>query len=132
MGLQERLASVANRSTLRLTHCGRKTGRRYEVTIWFLAATDTIYLATMNRERQWVRNVIKTPRVRLRINGEEFEGTVRLLTAEKEKRRVYDLLTDKYWVMWLLDAAAWLVGRSPRQGKMDLGRGGFFRVLLDR
>ena len=130
--LHDRLASVADTSTLRLTHYGRKTGRRYEVTIWFLVDKDRIYLTTMNRHRQWVRNAMKTPHIRLRIGGEEFEGTIGSLTGDKEMRHVYELLTRKYWAMWLLDWAAWLVGRDPRRGKMDLGRGGFFQVQLDR
>jgi deazaflavin-dependent oxidoreductase (nitroreductase family) len=59
----EQLAQVAGRSTLRLTHCGRKTGKAYEVTIWFVVEDEGLYLATMNARRQWVRNIAKTPRV---------------------------------------------------------------------
>jgi deazaflavin-dependent oxidoreductase (nitroreductase family) len=128
--LSDRLARVADRSTMRLTHYGRKSGKPYEVTIWFVVDGDTMYLTTMNRERQWVRNVGKTPRVGVRIGPERFEGTVTPVAAQPTLHKVYDLLTRKYWVMWLLDWAGALVGRNPRQGKMDLGRGGFFRVEL--
>jgi len=126
--LSDRLARVAHRSTLRLTHYGRKTGRPYHVTVWFAVDGDSIYLTTMNRGRQWVRNAMKTPRVQLQIGAESVDGTIAPVTELTEKRRVYALLSRKYWVMWLLDRVAALVGQNPRRGAMDLGRGGFFRV----
>ena len=61
--LVDRLAAIASRSTCRLTHRGRKTGRPYQVTIWFVVDGDTVYLATANATRQWVRNVRATPAV---------------------------------------------------------------------
>ena len=36
----ERLRQVGDRQTLRLTHYGRKSGRPYEVTIWYLLDGD--------------------------------------------------------------------------------------------
>lgn len=128
--LSDRLARIADRSTLHLTHYGRKSGKPYEVTIWFAVDGETMYLTTMNRSRQWVRNVTHTPRVQLQVGSDSFEGTVTPVTAVAEKRHVYDLLTGKYWVMWLLDQITSLVGRDARRGTMDLGRGGFFRVQL--
>jgi len=49
----DRLAQVANASTLRLTHYGRRSGKPYEVTIWFMVEGETVYFATANRKRQW-------------------------------------------------------------------------------
>jgi hypothetical protein len=48
----DRLAAVADRSTLRLTHHGRRSGTPYAVTIWFMVERDTVYLVTANRARQ--------------------------------------------------------------------------------
>ena len=50
--LADRLSRLASRSTLRLTHYGRRSGKPYEVTIWFLVEDDAVYLATANRQRQ--------------------------------------------------------------------------------
>ena len=47
--LADRLARVANASTLRLTHYGRRSGMPYEVTIWFMVEGATVCLATANR-----------------------------------------------------------------------------------
>lgn len=129
--LSERLAAVADRSTLRLTHHGRSSGKAYVVTIWFVVDGDTVYLATMNRGRQWVRNILKKPRVRLDIGGEHFDGDVTQLTGSKQMVTAYDLLARKYWAMWLLDWIATLTWRNPRNAKkFDPGRGAFFAVSL--
>jgi hypothetical protein len=39
------LKSFAGRQTLSLTHYGRKAGKPYSVTIWFIVNGDKIYLA---------------------------------------------------------------------------------------
>ena len=44
--LADRLAPVANTSTLRLTHYGRRSGTPYGVTIWFLVEGEAVCLAT--------------------------------------------------------------------------------------
>ena len=59
--LADRLAQVANASTLHLTHYGRRSGTAYEVAIWFMVEGETVYLATANRKRQWPRNVAVRP-----------------------------------------------------------------------
>jgi deazaflavin-dependent oxidoreductase (nitroreductase family) len=129
--LAERLARVSDRSTLRLTHRGRKSGKAYVVTIWFVVDEETVYLGTMNRERQWVRNVLQTPRVRLDMGGEHFDGDVTPITAHKKMVAAYDLFARKYWVMWALDWMAALVRRNPRTTKdYDFGSAAFFRVEL--
>lgn len=130
--LSQRLAAVANRSTLRLTHHGRKTGKPYDVTIWFMVDGDTMYLPTMNVGRQWARNVCVKPKVRLQVGGEKFVGSVTRVPDRKEMLHVYELVTHKYWIPWILDLFAALVGRDPRKKGLDLGRGGFFRVKIDK
>lgn len=93
-----RLNRVARRSTVRLTHYGRKSGKAYEVTIWFMVDGDKVYLGTANVGRQWVRNVKKTPRVRLSIGGEVFDGEARFLTDLAELQHVKALMRRKYWI----------------------------------
>ena len=58
-----RLRRVATRQTTTLTHYGRKTGKPHEVTIWFVLDGDKLYISTANVNRQWVRNVQKTPKI---------------------------------------------------------------------
>src|SRR5262245_37770261 len=97
--LAERLSRVAGRQTLRLTHYGRKSGKPYEVTIWFVVDGDTVYLPTSNVGRQWVQNARRTPRVEMAIGSERFNGTARFLTQAREKERVQAMVARKYWIV---------------------------------
>jgi deazaflavin-dependent oxidoreductase (nitroreductase family) len=105
--LTDRLKCVGSRQTLRLTHYGRKSGKAYQVTIWFVVSEETVYLATANLNRQWVRNVKKTPRVSLSIAGQTFEGQALFLDEAADRDRVMSLFVRKYWMFF----PAFLLGR---------------------
>jgi deazaflavin-dependent oxidoreductase (nitroreductase family) len=92
------LRGFAHRQTLTLTHYGRKTGKPYNVTIWFIVNGERVFLATANRNRQWVRNVQKTPRVKLTIAGEAFDADARFIKDLAEHERVLGLVRQKYWM----------------------------------
>ena len=93
-----RLRRVAGKQTTRLTHYGRKTGKPYEVTIWFVLDGDALYIGTANVKRQWVRNVQKTPKIKLSIGNEIFEGNARFLTDRAEHERAMAAIRRKYWM----------------------------------
>jgi deazaflavin-dependent oxidoreductase (nitroreductase family) len=97
MTLRDRLARLADRSTLRLTHNGRRSGKPYEVTVWFMVEGEVVYLVTANRERQWVRNVSVNPSVGLHIGDETFGGRAEPITAPAVIDHVTDLMVAKYW-----------------------------------
>lgn len=113
-----RIARVASRSTCRLTHYGRTTGRPHQVTIWFLPDGDRIYLSTMNMQRHWTRNVQANPRVVLQIGDERLEGTAREVTGADEMAHVARLMKRKYL---LARPYLWIKKRPD----------GAFRVELD-
>ena len=125
-GLADRLKRVAGRQTLRLTHYGRKSGKSYEVTIWFAIDGAKVYLPTASITRQWVKNVRKTPRVRMSVGGEQFAGKARFLTDGRERQHVQAMVARKYWMFLPVMA----VGR----GLMALGiirdDTGFFEVTV--
>ena len=93
-----RLKRVAAKQTLILTHYGRKSGKPYNVTIWFVVDGDKVYIGTANVQRQWVRNVQKTPQVRLSIGGEAFDGTARFLDGQAEHEHAMAVIRRKYWM----------------------------------
>ncbi len=103
--LAERLARVQSKLTTVLTHYGRKSGKPYRVTIWFMANGDHAYLSTMNMKRQWVANVLANHKVSLRIRDELFEGELTQVTDPQEMRRVVKLMKRKYPItlpyLWL-------------------------------
>jgi deazaflavin-dependent oxidoreductase (nitroreductase family) len=89
---------IAREPRCRLTHYGRKSGQPHEVTIWFLVDGEAVYLVTGDRRRQWVRNVLAHPAVRLRIRDETFAGEATPVTEPAEMTRVVELLKRKYWL----------------------------------
>jgi deazaflavin-dependent oxidoreductase (nitroreductase family) len=93
-----RLKKVAGKQTTTLTHYGRKTGKRHEVTIWFVLDGYKLYIGTANVNRQWVCNVQKTPKIRLSIAGETFQGNARFLTDRAEHERAMVAIRRKYWM----------------------------------
>src|SRR5437667_2219734 len=92
------LQKVAGKQTTRLTHYGRKTGKPHEVTIWFVLDADKLYIGTANVNRQWVRNVQKTPKIRLSIGGETFEGNGRFLADRAEHERAMAAIRRSNWM----------------------------------
>ena len=94
----KRLKRIAGKLTTTLTHYGRKTGKPHEVTIWFVLDDDKLYIGTASVNRQWVRNVQKTPNIRLSIGGETFEGDARFLTERAEHERAMADIRQKYWM----------------------------------
>jgi deazaflavin-dependent oxidoreductase (nitroreductase family) len=93
-----RLKAAAGRQTVRLTHYGRKTGKPYKVTIWFVVDGDRVYIGTANVNRQWVRNIQKTPRIKLAVGDQVFEGEARFLTDRAEHQRAMAAIRRKYWM----------------------------------
>jgi deazaflavin-dependent oxidoreductase (nitroreductase family) len=93
----DRLRRAGDRQTLQLTHYGRKTGKPYQVTIWYLVGDDKLYLVSANANRNWVRNVKVRPAISIRIGNEVFNGNVRVITAPEEREKVNALVERKYW-----------------------------------
>jgi deazaflavin-dependent oxidoreductase (nitroreductase family) len=93
----ERLHRAGDKQTLKLTHYGRKTGKPYEVVIWYLVDGDKLYLVSANANRNWVRNVKARPAISLRIGDQVFNGEVRVITDPDEREKVNALVERKYW-----------------------------------
>lgn len=125
-GTLPRLKRVAGKKTVKLTHYGRKTGKPYQVTIWFVSHGDVIYIGTANVNRQWVRNVQTTSKVKVSIGAETFDGSARFLTDRVEHRRAQSLIARKYWMFSPLLAA----GRILTSLGLVRDKTGFFEVTL--
>jgi deazaflavin-dependent oxidoreductase (nitroreductase family) len=111
--LAARLARLGAHSTCRLTHYGRKSGKPYQVTLWFTVDGDTIWLSTAKSSRQWVRNVQRTPRVEITAGGDTIAGRVEQVHDRALERRVMDLTIAKYWYLRPFIGAARLFGWDP-------------------
>ena len=88
---------------LYLTTTGRKTGLPREIEIWFVEREGTYYiLAEHFRRAQWVKNIERDPRVRVRLNGRgsaQREATARVLDPKRDRERwvrAQELAREKY------------------------------------
>lgn len=85
---------------LYLTTTGRRSGRPCEIEIWFTQHGGHYYLVAEHRQRaQWVRNLMVTPSVRVRVGRRSFAARARVIDAKTEPelaRAVRKLSEEKY------------------------------------
>jgi deazaflavin-dependent oxidoreductase (nitroreductase family) len=85
---------------LYLTTTGRVTGSPREIEIWFVASHGNFYvLAEHFHSAQWVRNIEREPRVRVRLAGREFDARACALDPDRdaeEWRLAQRLAREKY------------------------------------
>ena len=81
-----------------LTTTGRRTGKEHTIEIWFSLHDGRIYLLSGGgAAADWVQNLKKTPRVRLRIGTQAATATARVIRAgTKEDELARQLLDGKY------------------------------------
>jgi deazaflavin-dependent oxidoreductase (nitroreductase family) len=90
---------------LYLTTTGRITLQPREIEIWFVESDGKLYiLAEHFHQAQWVRNIERDPRVRVRVGSSEFKATARVL----DKKR---------------DAATWKLAQALEREKYGWGDG---------
>ncbi len=56
-------------STLKLTHFGRKSGKLFDVTIWFVTIDGELWIGSLDEDRNWVRNLRANSRARVNFGG---------------------------------------------------------------
>jgi deazaflavin-dependent oxidoreductase (nitroreductase family) len=81
-----------------LTTTGRRTGKAHTIEIWFSLHHGRMYLLSGGRARaDWIRNLRKTPTVRVRVGTRSTAATARVVRAgTKEDELARQLLDGKY------------------------------------
>ena len=89
---------LADTDFAHLTTTGRRTGKEHTIEIWFSLQDGRIYMLSGEGDRaDWVRNLRKTRRVRLRIGTQSANATARVVRAgTNEDERARELLDGKY------------------------------------
>lgn len=91
------LARLADEEYCYLTTKGRVTGRLHEIEIWFGMRGRSLYLLSGGgRRSDWVKNLLRDTSVTVRIAGQVFTGTARLVDDGQEERAARYLLAEKY------------------------------------
>ena len=125
-GIASQLARVARYQTMRLTHRGRKSGKRYEVTIWFVVDNNAIYL-NGNADTQWPRNLRANPQLTMRIGQEILHGKANLVTEPIDRERIFGMIARKYWYAFPF---IWTLRWLERNG-FTKDRNAAFRVQVE-
>jgi general stress protein 26 len=114
--LARNLAAVKDQSTARITTRGRRTGKPHSRPIWFVVDGLTIYLGTLNAQRDWVRNAQKNPDVLLDFGSLRVRGQLATVTDPALEARIRELIAGKYWVAWI---GSWFGARPDRTFRVD-------------
>ena len=110
------LARVKDRGTLAISTRGRRTGRPHTKPIWFVVDGTTVYLATLNARRDWVRNAQKNPDVVLAVDGLRLRGRLATVADAALEAHVRALLGRKYWMAWI---GSWFGAGPERTFRVD-------------
>lgn len=117
--MSDGLESLASEAFCYITTTGRRTGNPHEIEIWFALNDRTLYMLSGGRERSdWVRNIVQTPQVKVRIAGTTLDGRGRTVTDPEEDALARRLLLDKYSPTYAGDLSDW--GRSALPVAIDL------------
>ena len=113
-------AALAAEPFCYLTTTGRESGQPREIEIWFAVEGETLYMLAGGGEgAHWVRNLLQTPAVRVRIVEQELAGQARLpAPGSDEDARARRLLVDKYQAGYGGDLSGW--GRTALAVAVDL------------
>jgi len=100
--------ALADEDYCYLTTTGRVSGEQREIEIWFGLDGSTLYMLSGGRDRSnWVKNLIREPRVRVRIAERTWEGRARVVRDRDEDARARELLAGKYAPRYGGDLSSW-------------------------
>jgi hypothetical protein len=69
----------------------------HSVTVWCVAHQGRLYIPSRHPERKrWVKNLLETPRVRVRVDGRLYDGVAVRVTDATELEGVVPALLRKY------------------------------------
>ncbi len=101
-------STLAREDYCYLTTTGRVSGEPREIEIWFGLDGSTLYMLSGGGDgSDWVKNLIKTPTVTVRIADRTLEGRARVVEDANEAALARRLLFDKYAAGYSGDLANW-------------------------
>jgi len=108
-----------------LTTTGRVTGNPHEIEIWFGLAGNTLYMLSGGRENSdWVKNLRKTPTVRVRIADTQMSGVARIVREQSDEDVLArQMLRSKYQPGYASDLSEWERTALPVAVDLDLSQG---------
>jgi len=97
MTLAEVKKALKNTDEIEITVTGRVSGRRISNPVWFVQEGEDLFLLPVKgSDSDWYKNILKTPRMSLAANGEEWSAEVRAITDQATVRDIVEKFKDKY------------------------------------
>ena len=113
--LHDKLAQLAEESTLEITTLGRKSGKPRTKPIWFVYEQGCLYIQSGKEGKtNWYRNLQKNAQMWIKIANLALTGKAKFIEDRAETERVHTLFSSKY----TFARFAGLVGSSIGQGKV--------------
>ena len=84
------------RSTIRLTHFGRKSGKPFRVKIWFVVLDGRVWIGSLSRDRSWVKNVRAKGRAELDFGSGPRAASCRWVDRPSDLERFRRAVASKY------------------------------------
>lgn len=106
-----------------LTTIGRRTGTPHTIEIWFALGEGTLYMLSgdgIHERSDWVRNLLKEPRVSVRIDELEFSGRARRIDDPEEDASARRLVVEKYQPGYEEDLSDWRREALPVAVDLDI------------
>lgn len=92
---------LADEDMCYLTTTGRKSGKPHEIEIWFGIREGRLYLLSGGGDQaDWVKNLKRSPRVKVRINTRTAAGTARLVRPNTREDTAARELLDGTYMGW--------------------------------
>jgi deazaflavin-dependent oxidoreductase (nitroreductase family) len=118
---REDVGPLASESYCYVTTTGRVSGEPREIEIWFGLDGSTLYMLSGGRDRShWVKNLLKTPAVQVRIADRVFDGGARVVDGSDEDALARRLLYEKYAAGYSGDLSDWRDTALPIAVDLDL------------
>jgi deazaflavin-dependent oxidoreductase (nitroreductase family) len=104
----DRLGQLADEDFCYLTTTGRMSRQPRTIEIWFAVHRQTLYmLAGSGRNAGWVKNLLRTPEVTVRIGKLHFTGRARVVEDSAEDALARQLVVGKYQPRDSDDLSTW-------------------------
>jgi deazaflavin-dependent oxidoreductase (nitroreductase family) len=89
--------AIAKARSLKLTTTGRRSGKPHTVTLWFVSHQGKVYVSSDDfQRRDWCRNILACPEVRVVVGGVELKGTARPVDNPAQREEIKRLRYERY------------------------------------
>ena len=89
--------ALAKDRELKIIFTGRKTGKSYDATLWFINEGNRIYLLPVSgSDTNWYRNVKKNPSMNVLISGISINVSAKPIIEQRNVKEVIEKFGVKY------------------------------------